>query len=327
MNNSDILISIIVPLYNAGQYIEECLYSILSQSIENIEVIVVDDGSIDDSIEKVKKFCNKDSRVQLVCLEKNSGPGAARNVGIRLSRGKYCLFMDSDDKFSDDSCVEYIYNKVNAGKFLVGCCDKIDFDDKKQRYIPDSSIRCGEYICSAKDVNSVFWYTTYIYNRKFLIENEIFFPEIRVFEDPVFLAKILRAVDFIYYSDKILYVYRLSHKKTITSMDKVNVILSAQEDIRSILSDDYNIWKQQYISILNVISDGIIDKLLTKNGRHCLWRIKKIIQSFPNRYHFKSNICIIVFLSTMIRSYRLVATLIPDYLKGVLRKIMRKMLL
>ena len=95
------LISIIVPVYNTAKYLEQCLASICSQTLHDIEILCVNDGSTDDSESIIKKFNSRDSRIHLVNQE-NLGPCEARKHGIRLARGQYIGFVDSDDYVADD---------------------------------------------------------------------------------------------------------------------------------------------------------------------------------------------------------------------------------
>ena len=319
-----IAVSVVIPMYNMGNYIISCLESILSQSIKNIEIIVIDDKSTDASVEKVEYFAYNDARVKLIPLKKNSGPGIARNIGIKYASGKYCMFMDADDMYVDKNSIEYIYNIAEENKVNIACCDKIDLDSKSNTYIPKSSIRSGEYLCRSTDISSIFWYTTYIYNREFIIKKRIYFPKIRIFEDPVFLAKILKEADKIFCSDRPIYVYRVMHKETELTLDKVKTILSAQEEIRNILSDDYNIWNQQYISLLNVILDGKLYKK-SPDTITCLHQVKKIIRSFPGRSRLKRSTGYLLFLVILLTLCRRVNALLPMTYKKILKNITRRL--
>jgi glycosyltransferase involved in cell wall biosynthesis len=91
------LISVVIPNYNNAQFIKECIESVLSQSLKNIELIIVDDFSTDNSIEIVNSI--KDKRIRLIPLKRNIGVSAVRNVGIKASRGRYLTTLDSDDIF------------------------------------------------------------------------------------------------------------------------------------------------------------------------------------------------------------------------------------
>lgn len=91
------LLSVVVPLYNSARYIEKCLESILNSTYQNLDVIVIDDGSVDCGIDIVRKISQKDKRLRFFAGEKNKGVSAARNKGIKESRGHYLTFVDSDD--------------------------------------------------------------------------------------------------------------------------------------------------------------------------------------------------------------------------------------
>lgn len=325
MMTENIAVSIIVPMYNAEKYIVSCLKSILCQSMKNIEIIVIDDKSTDTSVKRVEYLACNDARIKLIPLKENSGPGIARNTGIKYASGKYCMFMDADDMYVDKTSIEYIYNIAEENKVNVACCDKIDLDSNSNVYIPKSSIRSGECLCRATDISSVFWYTTYIYNREFMIKNGIFFPEIKIFEDPVFLAKILKEADKIFCSDRPIYIYRVMHKKKELTLDKVKTILSAQEEIRNILSDEYNIWNQQYISLLNVISDGDLYKKKSPDTVACLHQAKKIIRRFPGRSRLKSSTGYLLFLVILLTLCRRINSLLPSTYKKALKNIARRL--
>jgi glycosyltransferase involved in cell wall biosynthesis len=91
------VVSVIVPCYNYAQYIGDCLESLLAQTFQDWECIVINDGSTDNSVEIIKQYCNKDSRI--ICLtQTNSGPTVARNFGLKHSQGEYIQFLDADDK-------------------------------------------------------------------------------------------------------------------------------------------------------------------------------------------------------------------------------------
>lgn len=96
----DELISVIVPIYNTGKYLVECVESLRKQTYSNIEIILVDDGSTDASIEICDEFAEKDSRIR-VFHKKNEGSAIAKNFGIQQSRGEYIILVDSDDIVSD----------------------------------------------------------------------------------------------------------------------------------------------------------------------------------------------------------------------------------
>ena len=106
------LISIVIPAYNAEKYLGECLESILVQTYKNIEIIIVNDGSTDDTAKIIKLYKEKDPRIRSFTC-KNNGVSSARNRGIKESCGEYIFFVDSDD-FLDHDCIEYYYNLIET---------------------------------------------------------------------------------------------------------------------------------------------------------------------------------------------------------------------
>ena len=98
---SEIKVSVIMPVYNAEDYLRPALDSVIDQTLKDIEIICIDDGSTDKSLEIIKEYQKADSRVRIV-TENNAGPGAARNKGIVRARGKYIAFLDADDFYEFD---------------------------------------------------------------------------------------------------------------------------------------------------------------------------------------------------------------------------------
>ena len=121
-------ISIVMPMYNMEKYIGECLDSVLSQTFQNYEVIIVDDCSTDKSCEIVESYKPKfGGKLQLIRSEKNSGyPGIPRNKGIDISKGKYICFLDSDDAFIN-TALEELYNTAEEFQADVIHCERYFF--------------------------------------------------------------------------------------------------------------------------------------------------------------------------------------------------------
>lgn len=116
-NQSQIKVSVIIPAYNVERYISECLDSVVSQTLRNIEVIVIDDGSIDGTGKIITTYCEMDSRVRYVKQE-NAGVSAARNQGAALAKGEYLYFLDSDD-FIDPVAMEVFYTSAVENRLPV----------------------------------------------------------------------------------------------------------------------------------------------------------------------------------------------------------------
>lgn len=127
MKNNSPAVSIIVPVYNTSRYLKECIESIACQSLANIEIICVDDGSTDNSVDILKNFAAQDRRIAIIRRE-NKGGGAARNSGMSLALGKYLMFLDSDD-FFDSKMVEAMYYEAEKNSSDIVVCGVRLFDD------------------------------------------------------------------------------------------------------------------------------------------------------------------------------------------------------
>ena len=112
-------VSVIVPVYNSYNYLDKCINSLMNQTLNDIEIVCVDDGSTDDSLKKLNSF--KDDRVKVIHKE-NGGQASARNVGILKATGDYILFIDSDDYVELDMC-EKLYNYASQKKCDIVICD------------------------------------------------------------------------------------------------------------------------------------------------------------------------------------------------------------
>ena len=114
------LVSIIIPVYNTSAYIDRCLDSVTKQSYNNIEIILVDDGSTDDSHEKCLSWAKKDDRIKII-TQKNGGLSAARNAGLDVCKGEYIQFLDSDDKIGQDMVKKMISEIEKNNADLAAC--------------------------------------------------------------------------------------------------------------------------------------------------------------------------------------------------------------
>lgn len=127
------LVSVVIPMYNSQEFISECIDSVLAQTYQNIELIIVDDCSTDDSVSVVQTYCEKGDRVKLIKLSSNSGgPAKPRNVGIKASHGKYIAFIDADDLWFEGKTADQVqlmeendYNITSTRALFVTKNEKI----------------------------------------------------------------------------------------------------------------------------------------------------------------------------------------------------------
>ncbi len=214
-----ILVSVIVPVYNAYDYLSVALDSILDQTLRDIEVICIDDGSTDRSIDIIKKYRDSDSRVRIV-TENNAGVSTARNKGIARMRGEYVIFLDADD-FYEPTLLEKLYNLAKEQNLDIALAGFNIYNNKTEKFSPATDENHGDIFLHGAVVsknefpNHIFESTTgYVWNKLFrasmIKEKELTFaPELYIFEDVHFVCSALAFADRVARLDEVLIHHRV----------------------------------------------------------------------------------------------------------------------
>lgn len=223
-------ISVIIPVYNAGQYIEECLNSVLQQTFEEIEILCIDDCSSDDSVEKIGQMANEDSRIVLICNERNLGAGETRNRGIMLAKGKYFFSLDADDFLASDA-IEKLYRCAEAHGLQLCFCSHATYhegDGKLGKSSQTADVFLQRYqnqVFSWNDVRRYIYQNIFcvpwnrLYRTDFVRESSIRFPKLSNSEDFFFGEAIVAAADRmgVAIAEKPLVYYRLGREGQVSS--------------------------------------------------------------------------------------------------------------
>jgi glycosyltransferase involved in cell wall biosynthesis len=217
-------VSVVIPVFNAEKYLERMLDSVLSQTLKNIEIICVNDGSTDGSEEILRRYKKRDKRLHYFSQEKKDA-GAARNLGLRHVHGKYVVFWDADDIF-DKNALWLMYLKMEKKQADICVCSACEFTEESKIY------ETGGYLKSAllsekdpfcrRDIKiSIFCFATNVvwnkmFKTSFLRENELRFQEIRQANDTYFVMMAMYLAERITCVKKYLVYYRTETENSLT---------------------------------------------------------------------------------------------------------------
>ena len=189
----NIVISIITPSYNSAQYIGRTIDSILQQTYKNWELLIIDDCSTDNSREVIQSYVNQDARINLICLEQNSGAAVARNTGIENATGRFIAFLDSDDTWHPKKLEQQVNFMLNHNYALTYT---------KYHQVNENGEKIGELHFPLKTSyrellkTCVIGCLTVMYDTHKL--GKVYFPLIRKRQDYALWLKILKQVDYAY---------------------------------------------------------------------------------------------------------------------------------
>ena len=216
------ILSVIIPVYNTGKYLKKCLDSVINQTLDNIEIIVINDGSTDDSLQIINEYIEKYNNIKLI-HKKNEGASIARNIGICKAKGKYITFLDSDDYIDLDMYKDMIFKLEKESADVIQCgIDFIDqYSEQTIRYLQNDILNLDNNDALKLFINlKITGYTcNKIYKRTLFIENNITYSNIPCYEDmEVVLKSIMNCNKFLSISN-CYYKYRqvegsLSNKVT-----------------------------------------------------------------------------------------------------------------
>lgn len=252
-------ISIIVPVYNTAKYLDKCIQTLINQTLENIEIIFIDDGSEDNSVEILKNYAKKDKRIRIL-KQNHKRQGAARNYGLSIAQGEYIGFVDSDDWVKLDMFEKLYYQAKETDSDIV-MCSMNTFEDGTNKIIVNTyntldifNQKFFENTFTPQDtLNFIFNISVSPYNkiyRKSLIDkNNIKFPENIYFEDNAFFFQSWLNAKKISLLNQKLYQYRKSTAST-TKNDKNKLDIFKTLDLtKNILEENnyYNRLKTDYL--------------------------------------------------------------------------------
>lgn len=292
-------VSIIVPVYNTKkEYLDKCIESLVNQTLQNIELIFVDDGSTDDTLDYLRAKEKMYPQMRVIAQGENRRQGGARNTGIRAARGEYIAFCDSDD-FVDITMYEKLYKKIisRADYDAVRCFLKLyegqrgyidcqeSYREEMQRLDgvvlteADRFLVKGGSVCGA------------LIKKKFFVENELWFPEHRQYEDNFtwqLFKLLMRKMGFV---DEDLYFYRMNEGSTTHNPQALKDRIYL-EDLkikelkrRNLFENNYLYNEYQYfvLAYVNVILSMIDFKYTAQDVfRTYLTQKRKLKQLFPN---------------------------------------------
>lgn len=218
-NEYEVLISVVITVYNTERYLRECLNSVLAQNFKDFEILIIDDGSSDSSATIASEFVKLDKRFKLYHLESNVGLSEARNFALTKCRGKYFIFVDSDDFVSPDY-LSVLYQIATASSSDIVCCNYYCWQDKNSLKLFSPEFHNNVHITNEDFLQLIFTLDAskrlkirtagYMWNKlikKSCCEGSLF-KKIGA-EDEVFLAEIIPKLKKITYCSKPLYFYRI----------------------------------------------------------------------------------------------------------------------
>lgn len=258
----NIKVSIIVPVYNVENYVSKCLDSLVNQTLSNIEIIVINDGSTDNSIDIIKKYEQKYQDKMIVIDKKNEGVGEARNCGIKVAKGEYLGFVDSDD-YVELNMFEKLYNKANENNSDIAICQFKNVDEdynflETETIYLDSNINTKTDLNQLIKINPAPW--NKIYKKDLFTKNDIYFTKLW-FEDLEAITKVILSSDSITFVEEKLYCYlyrRSTSSSNIIKKDKLYDIFSIFDSIILYLKEKelYNLYQEviEYYFIKHICS-------------------------------------------------------------------------
>lgn len=271
---TNIKVSVVIPVYNADDYLQECLDSLLNQTLTAFEIICIDDGSLDTSLSILDQYALKDDRIT-VLKQQNEGAGAARNLGLAHASGKYVYFMDADD-YCDINLLKETYEKAEADQVDIVVFDFCRFDEingtvtnyngMNRNALPKnkeifSYLDAPNRICSI--VNPTPW--NKLFNRDFLIRNNLKYLTLSTTNDITFATlSVIKARSFSYIN-KVLYHYRIGLAGSITQKKRNNL----DNIIIAALTVDKEAQQLPYYKLIkNSVRKFVIDNLFVGLDRY-----------------------------------------------------------
>lgn len=300
-------VSIIVPVYNVEKYLEKCLQSAMNQTLQDIEIICINDGSTDNSLQIIKKMAEKDPRIKIVD-KANAGYGQTMNIGIDLSKGKYIVFLESDDYILPDLC-ETLYEKCEEHNLEIIKTDFFEFKTREgkaySRYQKISDHNNYLQILSPKSSPNLFFTTmntwTCMYKKEYIDKYRIRHNETpgASYQDNGFWFQTLMYCKRMYLLDQAFYMYRQDNpNSSIYNKGKVSAFSDEYAFIRKKI-ETYEGDKESFFNICayfninhNLISLKRVDKMYTEEliqlilrdfeeyREKRVWDVKKLSDDF-----------------------------------------------
>lgn len=292
-------VSVILPIYNAEKYLSECITSILNQTYSDLQIILVDDGSVDNSLKVCKSFQKKDDRI-LYLSQKNSGVSVARNKGLSIATGKWIMFVDPDDKLKP-TIIERLLSKVDSKTDIVACScygfndqsysqmeahffkgERVFDVNKTDLYLQLLNINYGQY---SKVFTAIGVPWGKIYRKSFIEKYQLSFdPNLRRMQDNIFNMYAFYYARKIYYLDQALYYYRLDNinsfnDKNLTKLKDIflPVIKARYKELNKLgLINNSQIYSAYINETANLFLEIVRGILLTKQDVNNIKDIMKL---------------------------------------------------
>ncbi len=257
-------VSVIIPVYNMEKYLRECLDSVISQSLKEIEIIAINDGSKDASLDILQEYASKDPRIRIIDKE-NAGVGAARNDGIKAAEGEFVAFMDPDDRYASTDALLHCYEAAVKEEVSIaggGLLFLLDDGTLKKEEATNEKTENITGLIDYRDYQYDYGYTRFIYRRSMLVVNDIFFPLYSRFQDPPFFVKAMITAGKFFLIDEPVYVYRQLYGKSKYTLKKTFDFLKGVMDNLNI-SRENDLVKLHYITANRLDREGSF--MVTKN--------------------------------------------------------------
>lgn len=278
-------LSLILPVYNVSKFIDRCLNSICCQNNQNIEIIVIDDESPDDSIDKVEKYiCLNQINNLRIIHQKNRGLGGARNRGISESKGEYVWFIDSDDEINQGA-IPFILNKIDNEDVIIFDFDMID-NNGEHHYGTYNKISCRTHL-KGTDIEKNFILTQAwrsIYNRNFLIKENLYFREHFLHEDGEFNMRVMCLAGDVSYYPKLVYHYYTCNNGSIMNtigIKNIKDLLLHIDTMENMIIKYQNLSNEQKDLLIKhtQASIGVIFSDVLKMDKSIMPEFRKIIKN------------------------------------------------
>ncbi|MBR1661976.1 MAG: glycosyltransferase family 2 protein [Acidaminococcaceae bacterium] len=250
-------ITVVVPVYNTEKYLKKCLTSICRQTLKELEILCINDGTKDNSLYILREFESKFNNIRVI-NQFNSGVGVARNNGIVNANGAYIAFMDSDDYYLSNDCLEKLYlNAVKNNALICGGSFSEDHGNwirKEWPGIYEKYTFKENGLIKYQDYQFDYGYYRFIFNRKMLLEHNIFYPPYIRFQDPPFFVKSMITAGQFYAIKDVTYCYRYGHQKLKwNELRTSHVLMGLTDNLR--MSKENNLQELNRLTTWRLLSE------------------------------------------------------------------------